>query len=50
MYEALHQRTVTGETNSPYGTNTKNVNFPTQSTMDGAVVFYFCYDNNYNSV
>jgi hypothetical protein len=36
---------ITGEINSPYGTNTKNTNFPTHSTLDGIVVFGFCCDN-----
>jgi hypothetical protein len=50
MCEALHQRTITidvitRETNSAYGTNTKNTNFPTLSTLDGVVVFYFYCDN-----
>jgi hypothetical protein len=49
-YEALHQRTlkmevITGETNSPYGTNTRNTNIPTKSTLNGVVVFYFCCTN-----
>jgi hypothetical protein len=44
MYEALHQsifriEVITGETNFPSGTNTKNRNFPTQTTLDGVVVF-----------
>jgi hypothetical protein len=44
MYEALHQRTIrveviTEETNSLYGTNSKNTNFPIQSTLVGVVVF-----------
>jgi hypothetical protein len=48
MYEALHQRimrteVITGETNSPYGTNTKNANFPAQSTLDGVVFFFVSY-------
>jgi hypothetical protein len=43
MYEALHQRTIeieaiTRETSSKYGTNTRNTNFLTQSTLDGVVV------------
>jgi hypothetical protein len=46
MYEALYQSTVRieviiGETNSQYGTNTKNTNFPTQSSLDGVVGFFF---------
>jgi hypothetical protein len=43
----LHQRTIrieviTGQTNSPYGTNTrkKNTNFPTQPTLEGGVIFF----------
>jgi hypothetical protein len=44
MCEAFHQRAVRieviiKETNAPYGTNTKNTNFPIQSTLDGILVF-----------
>jgi hypothetical protein len=45
MYEALSQGTIrieviTGETNSPHGTNIKNTEFPTQFTMDEVVVSF----------
>jgi hypothetical protein len=44
MYKALHQRinrivVITGETNSLFGTNTNNTNFPAQSTLNGVIVF-----------
>jgi hypothetical protein len=44
-YAALHQRTIkteiiTGGCDTPYGTNTRKTNFPTQSTLDGIVVFF----------
>jgi hypothetical protein len=43
-YEALYQRTIriefsAGEKKSPYGTNTKNTNFPTQYTLDAVALF-----------
>jgi hypothetical protein len=46
MYEVLHQRNIrieviTWETNSLYGTNIKTTNFPTKSTLDGAVCSFF---------
>jgi hypothetical protein len=46
MYEALYQKTIkiesiTGETKSPYGTNSRKTTLSTQSTPEGGVAFFF---------
>jgi hypothetical protein len=50
MYEALHQRTITieiitGERRYNLWYQHKKTKFPTQSTLDDVVVYYFCCDN-----